>query len=117
MRSPVRIWKRYNEALLNERQLDHGLFVGFAPADRPQIAIAVILENGRGGAAATALARPVFDYWLLQREKQPIRPAGTQISGGLMTAGLKPSELPSGDTPLAADQSAVPIATTPTPRD
>lgn len=109
--------KRYNEALLNERQLDHGLFVGFAPADRPQIAIAVILENGRGGAAATALARPVFDYWLLQREKQPIRPAGTQISGGLMTAGLKPSELPSGDTPLAADQSAVPIATTPTPRD
>lgn len=109
--------KRYNEALLNERQLDHGLFVGFAPADRPQIAIAVILENGRGGAAATALARPVFDYWLLQREKQPIHPAGTQISGGLMTAGLKPSELPSGDTPLAADQSAVPIATTPTPRD
>lgn len=109
--------KRYNEALLNERQLDHGLFVGFAPADRPQIAIAVILENGRGGAAATALARPVFDYWLLKREKEPIRPAGTQISGGLMTAGLKPSELPSGDTPLAADQSALPNATTPTPRD
>ncbi|MFX9939113.1 penicillin-binding transpeptidase domain-containing protein, partial [Acinetobacter baumannii] len=27
--------KRYNEAALSERQLDHGLFVGFAPADKP----------------------------------------------------------------------------------
>lgn len=103
--------KRYNEALLTDRQLDHGLFVGFAPAEKPEIAIAVILENGRGGSAATALARPVFDYWLLKREKDPIRPSAAQISGGLMTAGLKPSELPSGNNILQADQSALPTAT------
>lgn len=103
--------KRYNEALLTDRQLDHGLFVGFAPAEKPEIAIAVILENGRGGSAATALARPVFDYWLLKREKDPIRPSAAQISGGLMTAGLKPSELPSGNNILQADQSAPPTAT------
>ncbi|WP_298144529.1 penicillin-binding protein 2 [uncultured Acinetobacter sp.] len=109
--------KRYNEALLNERQLDHGLFVGFAPAEKPQIAIAVILENGRGGSAATALARPIFDYWLLKRDEQPIRPDAAQVSGGLMTAGLKPSELPSGNNVLQADQAAVPNTTTPTNRD
>ena len=34
--------KRYNESLLTERQLDHGLFVGFAPAENPEIAIAVV---------------------------------------------------------------------------
>jgi penicillin-binding protein 2 len=104
--------KRYNEALLTDRQLDHGLFVGFAPADKPEIAIAVILENGRGGSAATALARPVFDYWLLKRKKEQIRPSGAQISGGLMTAGLKPSDLPSGDNVLQADRAAAPTATT-----
>ncbi|WP_075174980.1 penicillin-binding protein 2 [Acinetobacter indicus] len=89
--------KRYNEALLTDRQLDHGLFVGFAPAEKPEIAIAVILENGRGGSAATALARPILDYWLLNKDKNPIRPSAAQISGGLMTAGLKPSELPSAE--------------------
>ncbi len=99
--------KRYNEALLTDRQLDHGLFVGFAPAEDPKIAIAVILENGRGGSAATALARPIFDYWLLQKEKNPVRPQNHQISGGLMTAGIKPGELPSGSGMLSADPGAV----------
>ena len=90
--------KRYNEALLTERQLDHGLFVGFAPAENPEIAIAVVWENGRHGGSAAQLARPILDYWLLTRHKNPIRPQNHQISGGLMTAGIKPGELPSGST-------------------
>ena len=106
--------KRYNEALLTERQLDHGLFVGFAPAENPEIAIAVVWENGRHGGSAAQLARPVFDYWLLQRKKNPIKPEGHQISGGLMTAGIKPGELPSGTTPVspAATTQARPATTT-----
>lgn len=98
--------KRYNEALLTERQLDHGLFVGFAPAENPEIAIVVVWENGRHGGSAAQLARPIFDYWLLQRKKNPIRPANHQISGGLMTAGIKPGELPSGSNILSADPNA-----------
>lgn len=93
--------KRYNEALLTERQLDHGLFVGFAPAENPEIAIAVVWENGRHGGSAAQLARPILDYWLLTRHKNPTRPQNHQISGGLMTAGIKPGELPSGSTPPA----------------
>lgn len=106
--------KRYNEALLTERQLDHGLFVGFAPAENPEIAIAVVWENGRHGGSAAQLARPVFDYWLLQRKKNPIKPEGHQISGGLMTAGIKPGELPSGTTPAtpAANTQARPATNT-----
>ncbi|OAL81363.1 penicillin-binding protein 2 [Acinetobacter sp. SFB] len=98
--------KKYNESLLTERQLDHGLFVGFAPAENPEIAIAVVWENGKHGGSAAQLARPIFDYWLLQRKKNPIQPAGHQISGGLMTAGIKPGELPSGTTPVAADANS-----------
>ncbi|OTG79896.1 penicillin-binding protein 2 [Acinetobacter sp. ANC 5054] len=100
--------KRYNESLLTERQLDHGLFVGFAPAEKPEIAIAVVWENGRHGGSAAQIAKPIFDYWLLTRKKNPIRPEGHQISGGLMTAGIKPGELPSGSNILAADPNANP---------
>ncbi|WP_347456776.1 penicillin-binding protein 2 [Acinetobacter thermotolerans] len=102
--------KRYNEALLTERQLDHGLFVGFAPADKPQIAVAIIWENGKHGASAAQLARPIFDYWLLKRKKEPIVPSAHQISGGLMTAGIKPGELPSGSGILSPDSAATPAS-------
>lgn len=86
--------KSYNEAALKERQRDHGLFVGFAPADNPQIAVAVVWENGKHGGSAAKLARPLMDYWLIQRKKNPIMPANTHVGGGLMTAGIKPGELP-----------------------
>lgn len=101
--------KRYNESILTERQLDHGLFVGFAPADKPEIAIAIVWENGRHGGSAAQLARPIFDYWLLQRNKSPILPS-VAVSGGLMTAGIKPSELPSGETPIQSTTTGTPQA-------
>ena len=108
--------KRYNEAALSSRHWDHGLFVGFAPADTPEIAIAVVWENGKHGGSAAQLARPVFDYWLVTRNKNPLRPANHQVSGGLMTAGIKPGELPSGNTtaPTTA-QASLPIPPTVTP--
>lgn len=57
--------ERYDASKLNERHWDHGLFVGFAPAEAPEIALAVIVENGGGGSTAAApVARKVFDAWL-----------------------------------------------------
>ncbi len=57
--------KRYNESLLTERQLDHGLFVGFAPAEKPEIAIAAVWENGRHGGSAAQIAKPMFDLLVI----------------------------------------------------
>ncbi len=58
--------ERYNAAKLAERQRDHSLYIAYAPADQPEIALAVIVENaGFGATAATPIARRVFDYWLL----------------------------------------------------
>ena len=99
--------KRYNESLLTERQLDHGLFVGFAPAENPEIAISVIWENGKHGGSAAQLARPIFDYWLLTRKKNPLLPQNHQISGGLMTAGIKPGELASDETNTSTNPNTV----------
>ncbi len=57
---------KYNARLLEEHRRDHALFVAFAPANDPKIAIAVIVENaGWGAGAAAPIARRVFDYWLL----------------------------------------------------
>jgi penicillin-binding protein 2 len=57
---------KYNSAKLEERQRDHSLYIAMAPADDPQIAIAVIVENaGWGAAAAAPLARRAFDYMLM----------------------------------------------------
>lgn len=53
-----------------KRLRDHALFISFAPADEPKIAIALIVENGgSGGAVAAPIARQVFDTYLLGAEK------------------------------------------------
>lgn len=47
-------------------QCDHSLYIAFAPAEDPQIAIAVIVENGGNGARSAApIARRAMDYYLL----------------------------------------------------
>ncbi len=57
-----------------EELRDHALFIAFAPADKPTIALAVLVENGGFGAQAAApIARQVFDYYLLG--KVPAAPA------------------------------------------
>jgi penicillin-binding protein 2 len=48
---------------------DHALFVAFAPADAPRLAIAVLVENGGAGSAVAApIARAVFDAYLTKAE-------------------------------------------------
>ena len=48
------------------------LFVGYAPADDPRIAIAVVVEHGGyGGSSAAPIARKVFDAWLLGKMPEP----------------------------------------------
>ena len=58
--------EKYNATRMEEHQRDHALYIAFAPADDPKIALAVIVENaGFGAAHAAPIARRVFDYWLL----------------------------------------------------
>lgn len=57
---------KYNASSIDERHRDHALFIAYAPADDPTIALAVIVENGgHGGSAAGPIARKVMDYYLL----------------------------------------------------
>ena len=61
--------ERYDEKELAKHLLDHALFIAFAPAEDPQIAVAVIVEHGgHGGATAAPLAREVLDAYLVDRQ-------------------------------------------------
>jgi penicillin-binding protein 2 len=56
---------KYRAHSVDERLRDHALFMAYAPVDDPQIAVALIVENGGWGASVAApIARTVFDYWL-----------------------------------------------------
>ena len=64
----------YKSSTLRQELRDHALFIAFAPADQPKIALAVLVENGGFGAQSAApIARMVIDYYLLG--KSPAGPA------------------------------------------
>ncbi|MDZ7938916.1 MAG: penicillin-binding protein 2 [Rhodoferax sp.] len=89
--------QRYNAASMEEHQRDHALYVAFAPAEDPRIALAVIVENaGFGSASAAPIARRAFDYLLLGQ--YPSEEDLAAVSKGQATAPIgKPrvaSELP-----------------------
>jgi penicillin-binding protein 2 len=58
--------EHYNEAQVAERLRDHALFIAFAPARSPRLAVAVLVENGRSGSGTAApIARKVLDAYLV----------------------------------------------------
>lgn len=72
--------EEYDEEEVRERLRDHALFVGFAPADDPQIVVSVIVENGGSGSGTAApVARAMFDAWL--KEFNPRESVISQAEG------------------------------------
>jgi penicillin-binding protein 2 len=67
--------EKYIESKVAERHRDHALFIAYAPADKPRIALAVIVENsGFGARYAAPIARKVIDYHLLGKVPAPEKP-------------------------------------------
>ncbi len=57
----------YDEETVAEKLRDHALFVSYAPAEKPLIAVAVIVENGgHGSSVAAPIARRIMDAYLLE---------------------------------------------------
>jgi penicillin-binding protein 2 len=84
--------QKYNAAATPERLRDNALFIAFAPADHPRIAIALVVENaGFGAAVAAPIARKALDYYLLGK-----RPGDAD----------KPAPKPADPVPADEDQVA-----------
>ncbi len=88
--------KSYNAAALQEQHRDHAWFISFAPVEKPEIAIAVLLENGGWGANAAPLARSLTDFYLLNLKQN------LAVSD---TANIEP--LPAAAAPLPHPAQAV----------
>ncbi|WP_428421225.1 penicillin-binding protein 2 [Methylibium sp.] len=57
--------EKYSASKTAEHLRDHALFIAFAPADAPRIAVALVVENaGFGAQSAAPIVRRVFDYWI-----------------------------------------------------
>ncbi len=71
--------QKYEESKINERHRDHALFIAYAPADDPKIALAILVENGgHGSSTAAPIARQVLDYYLLGKEPPPPKPSAKE---------------------------------------
>jgi penicillin-binding protein 2 len=73
--------EKYDEKKVAERHRDHALFVAFAPAENPKIALGILVENGgHGSGTAAPIARTVLDYYLLGKvpDKKPELDADAQ---------------------------------------
>jgi penicillin-binding protein 2 len=68
---------KYNASATPERLRDNALFIAFAPADHPRIALALVVENGGWGASVAApIAKKALDYYLLgKRPGEKDKPA------------------------------------------
>jgi len=63
--------EKYDEKKVKERHRDHALFIAYAPADAPKVALAILVENGgHGGATAGPIAREVFDFAILGKRPE-----------------------------------------------
>ncbi|MDR5763862.1 MULTISPECIES: penicillin-binding protein 2 [unclassified Caballeronia] len=74
-----------------EHLRDHALFIAFAPAEQPKIAIALIVENGGWGAeSAGPIARKVLDYYLVDRLKPGAEAAAVAAAASATTEATVP---------------------------
>lgn len=85
-----------NQAQLPEHLRNHSLFIAFAPADKPQIAIAVIAENT---LTAAGIARKIMDYYFIgpQTLYPPVVPATSTTN----TTNTTNTKNPTTQKPLA----------------
>jgi penicillin-binding protein 2 len=110
--------EKYNASSIDERMRDHALFVAFAPADDPKVALAMVVENaGFGAQNAAPIARRVFDFVLLGQypseedieavqKGQATRPIGKPRAVASVPWPPKAAEQAVTDEPLAAASAA-----------
>jgi penicillin-binding protein 2 len=99
---------KYNANAIHERLRDNALFTAFAPADKPRIAIAIVVENaGFGAGVAAPIVRKALDYYLLGKrsgQKDPTKvPKEDEelvpVEEFKADAGIDTLHKPGGETP------------------
>ena len=110
--------EKYNAATIDERMRDHALFVAYAPADDPKVALAMVVENaGFGAQNAAPIARRVFDFVIMGQypsqedidavqKGQATRPIGKSRAVASVPWPPKAAELAVEEPQMAASAAA-----------
>ena len=94
--------EKYNAAKIAEHLRDHALYIAYAPANAPRVAVALVVENaGFGAQSAAPIARKVFDYVLLGQ-----RPSEADIAAIQLGQAAAPVRAASGPASAAASGAA-----------
>ena len=108
--------EKYNASQVDERHRDHALFIAYAPAEEPRIAIAMVVENaGFGAQNAAPIARRAFDYWLKglypsEEDLAAVRKGQATVPIGKQRDAAEAAWPPSGSAASAAAATAVAMA-------
>ena len=106
---------KYDARKMEEHQRDHSLYIAFAPADQPRVALAIVVENsGFGAAHAAPIARRVFDYLLL--DQYPNDDDLAAVQKGMASAPIGKPRKASDVAWPPADGNAVTAAEAPNPQ-
>jgi len=92
----------------NPHGLDHGWFIGFAPADHPRIVVGGIMEFGEHGTTVAPYVARVVSRYLLGPDSA--RGAESNFVPLLIPDDSAPRSLPLDSGPVAAPRPARPIA-------
>ena len=60
---PIRVAAKTGTAQLEGQAINNGVFVAYAPANNPEIAISIVIEKGGSGSAVMPIAREIFDFY------------------------------------------------------
>jgi penicillin-binding protein 2 len=109
--------EKYNASKVSEYQRDNALFIAFAPADHPTIAIAMVVENvGFGAQYAGPIARRVMDYWIkgIYPTDEDIAAVQAGTAGPPKTQGVPIAQatnirLGTNHSPMADDSAGTPL--------
>jgi penicillin-binding protein 2 len=117
--------EKYNAASIDERMRDHALFIAFAPAEDPKVALAMVVENaGFGAQNAAPIARRVFDFVIMGQypaqedidavqKGQATRPIGKSRPVASVTWPPKAADVPEVSLPDKVASEAKPKASAP----
>ena len=109
--------EKYNASKVAEYQRDNALFIAFAPAEHPTIAIAMVVENvGFGAQYAGPIARRVMDYWIkgIYPTDEDIAAVQAGTAGPPKTLGVPIAQatnirLGTNHSPMADDSAGTPL--------
>lgn len=102
--------EKYMASKVDERLRDHALYMAYAPAEDPKIALAMVVENaGFGAQNAAPIARRVFDFWLQGQYPSAEDIAAVQKAQATAPIG-KPRRVSDLPWPAAAADASRPVS-------